>query len=536
MAARSSSSCGLDGPPAKRLELLQSVQSVGKQTKASTIKMLSGLQQRGALDSDVGERQLRKDIQAAVESVGKTVTPYGPVIQQLQLDAPALKHLDICHPFAFLWYMTQHSAAFREVMHRCTSAGRELRLVLYMDGMTPGNPFRPDKGRSIMCIYWCFVDWPAFMLTRTFAWPCLSLLRESIMHTIPGGASYLARMALRVFFPTSGDSLATGILLQGPETSYVVKGRFVGFLADLKEHKTITEWKGTSGNVCCLRCSNVWKPALGAQDDGAIGLDCSDPRMFRKRSSDELDAVVASLVVESARMSKTAFAKLETAVGINYCPNGILFDRTLQGVYSPVDHTLVDWMHTMCSDGVGNTGIWTVMQFLQTAGYARSDVREFVTVVHMPSKYGKADAAWLHDNRLQGTSYSSFSNVVLNVVPILYLFFEQFCSDDPRLKVVGHYLRLLYMILGTLAAGPDEAPKHCDILRRNMSSLHALHAQLSDDFKPKMHHMHHIIDGIEWLGKSLSCFVCERKHRHVKDSALHVFRHLEHTVLHGVVR
>lgn len=27
----------------------------------------------------------------------------------------------------------------------------------------------------------------------------------------------------------------------------------------------------------------------------------------------------------------------------------------------------------------------------------------------------------------------------------------------------------------------------------------------------------------------------ERKHRHVKDSALHVFRHLEHTVLHDVV-
>ena len=120
-------------------------------------------------------------------------------------------------------------------------------------------------------------------------------------------------------------------------------------------------------------------------------------------------------------------------------------------------------------------------------------------------------------------------------MPVLYLFFEQFCSNDPRLKVVATYLRLLCMILGTLASGPDEAPKHCDVLRRNMLSLHALHAQLSDDFKPKMHHMHHIIDGMEWLGTLLSCFVCGRKHRHVKDSALHVFRHLEHTVLHDVV-
>ena len=89
MAARSSSSCGLQGPPAKRLEMLQSVQSVGKQTKTSTIKMLSALQKRGALDSDVCERQLRSDMQAAVESVGKTMTPYGPVIQQVKLDALA---------------------------------------------------------------------------------------------------------------------------------------------------------------------------------------------------------------------------------------------------------------------------------------------------------------------------------------------------------------------------------------------------------------------------------------------------------------
>ena len=70
MAARSSSSSGLKEPPAKRLELLQSLQSVGKQTKTSTVKMLQVLQMRGALAGDVSERQLRSDMQAAVESVG----------------------------------------------------------------------------------------------------------------------------------------------------------------------------------------------------------------------------------------------------------------------------------------------------------------------------------------------------------------------------------------------------------------------------------------------------------------------------------
>lgn len=537
MATRPSSSSGLDGPPAKRQALLQSIQAVGKQTKASTIKMLLLLQQQGALAfaGDFDERRLRRDIQAAVESMGNTETPYGQIIQKVRLNAPGLQDWEICHPFAFLWYMTQHSAAFREVMRKSTCDGRKLRLIIYMDGLVPGNPFRPDKGRSMMCIYWAFVDWPSYMLSRTFAWPCLSILRESIMHTIPGGASYLARLALRIFFPLAGDSLESGIVINGPDCSYVVKAKFVGFLADLKEHKTITEWKGTGGNVCCLICSNVWKPTVGDSADGTIGLDCSDFRKFKKRTSAELRTSVASLVAEASRMTKTAFSKLQTELGINYCPNGLLFDSSLHGVYNPVDHTIVDWMHTMCSDGVGNTCIWTVVHFLKAAGVSTKDLQEFATTVKMPSKYGKADPRWFYDVRFNGSSYSSFSNVVLNVVPILYLFFEAFCVHDVRLNEVGRYLRLLYMILGVLASGPDEAPHHCDVLRRSMSSFHAMHAKLSDDFKPKMHHMHHIVDGMQWLGKCVSCFVCERKHRHVKDSALHVFRHLEHTVLHDVV-
>ena len=337
------------------------------------------------------------------------------------------------------------------------------------------------------------------------------------------------------FFPLAGDSLESGIVIKGPDTSYVVQAKFVGFLADLKEHKTITEWKGTGGTVCCLVCSNVRRNVLGDHDDGTIGLDCPDPRKFRKQTEAQLRANVATLVVEKSRMSKTVFQKLETRIGINYCPQGILFDSSLQGLYNPVDHTIIDWMHTLCEDGFGNTCIWTVMDFLKRAQYSPSDVREFVTIVRMPSKYGKPDAAWLHDNRLRGSSLSSFSSVVLNVVPILYLFFEKFCSDDGRLKDVGRYLRLLYMIIGTLASGPDEAPHHCEILRGWMTSVHALHSKLSDDYKPKLHHMHHIVDGMLRLEKLLSCFVCERKHRHVKDSALHVFRNLEHTVLYDVV-
>ena len=148
--SRSASSSGLQAPPAKRLSLLQ---SVGRHTKASTVQMLSHLQTTGALSSNDSERKIRDDVRVATEACGKSMTPYGPLVQQIRLDAPGLKNWEICHPFAFLWFMAQHSPAFRSVMRSCTSDGRQLRLVIYMDGLVPGNPFRVDKGRSFVLCY-----------------------------------------------------------------------------------------------------------------------------------------------------------------------------------------------------------------------------------------------------------------------------------------------------------------------------------------------------------------------------------------------
>lgn len=70
-----------------------------------------------------------------------------------------------------------------------------------------------------------------------------------------------------------------------------------------------------------------------------------------------------------------------------------------------------------------------------------------------------------------------------------------------------------------------------------IGEVHQLAARIceSHQLKPYIHHLHHVVDEILWLGKLMSCFVCERKHRSVKDTALHVFRHIEHTVLADVL-
>jgi hypothetical protein len=156
------------------------------------------LQASCLMESRETERRLKRKIQEATESHSKVVTPYGPVVQQVALANGMM--WDVCHPFAFLWYLSSISTCFAQVMKDCMKSGAILRLVIYVDGLVPGNPFRPEASRKLQCVYWSFVDWPNWMLTRTFAWPCLSILRQKIVEeNLDGRMSYFARIVLRLF-------------------------------------------------------------------------------------------------------------------------------------------------------------------------------------------------------------------------------------------------------------------------------------------------------------------------------------------------
>ena len=534
MAASSSSSIE---PLAKRTRrdnnLLRDIIS-SSETKTSVVDTLDALNNAGMLSEVV----TRRDLQHASEHHANQQTPYGNVVQRLELNAPGLNFLNVCHPFAFLWYLSSISTAFAELMSSaCEQAGGYgLRLVIYVDEMCPGNPFRPEKSRTLQCVYWAFVDWPAHVLSRTFAWPCLCLIRSCVVDQIPGGMSYICRMLLRLFFPEGdGHSLARGVMLPFGDRSCLCHGRFAGFLCDLKGHKENTAWKGYNGNVCCLTCGNVDLRVRG-KHGRIIGIDHPNPADFIKRSNEDVFNTVDELAASRQLIhTKRAFEQRETDLGFNYCPNGLLFDVLLRSIFKPVDHTLRDWMHVMCSDGVANSCCGEVLQALKQKGYALHFIRQFMVKCKLPSKYGKANAEWLRDSRLKTHTVTSFSGIMLTIVPIIFLFFCEFCDADDTVKDLMELIKMLHFILGVMASGPEIPMEFVDDLRTLLTNFHTAYCLQFNKVKPKLHHMHHIIDHMLWLGKLLACFVTERKHRMVKESALHVFRYMEHTVLVDIV-
>ena len=144
---------------------------------------------------------------------------------------------------------------------------------------------------------------------------CLALLFDSEEHDdskTSWGMAYLARVVLRTFFPEAGDSMQTGILISDEDVPILVKVKFAGWLADLKGHKEITEWKGTGGNLCCLGCANLNQSVKGSQHDGRIGLDCFDSGKFKRRSNADVHKIVDDLSEHASnkRMSKARFNKM----------------------------------------------------------------------------------------------------------------------------------------------------------------------------------------------------------------------------------
>ena len=132
------------------------------------------------------------------------------------------------------------------------------------------------------------------------------------------------------------------------------------------------------------------------------------------------------------------------------------------------------------------------------------------------------------------STFSSFSSIVLAIVTVVMMFLDKFVKD----LVPDHFecFEKLYHIVGILRMGAEDAVRPADTLRVLITDRMEMCKRLyGQHVKPKGHHMFHIIDGMKWVGRLLSCFVTERKHRQIKQCAVHVFRNFEHTVLNDVV-
>ena len=190
-------------------------------------------------------------------------------------------------------------------------------------------------------------------------------------------------------------------------------------------------------------------------------------------------------------------------------------------------------MHTLVGDGIANTEVGLLLHHLKDqCGVSLSMVQEFCNQCKLPQMHGKFHVEWLRDSRLKSASLSSFASTMLSIIPLLALFLEHY-SLSSHCPQHARCFMMLHSIISLLRLSPSKVPDHISSLVDMINSHHELFIQIygADQLKPKWHQLHHIADSFAVLGKCLSCFVTERKHREIKKSAVKVFRNFEHTTL-----
>ena len=504
-------------------------------TRTGAARVLRLLHERGLLsDASLGslnERTLRRDACEGIEhTAASATTPYGNVIVTLQVNGV---DIEIANPFAYLHLLCEtHIDLFNVVCPGGVNTHR--RLLLYIDEVRPGNPLRPDKARQTQCVYWTFSDFPDKLLVDADAWFLLTAVRSTIVDTVPGKVSALTRAIMNVFFASSGTSWTRGILLTSGNSSALLTSEFAGFVADEKALKEIFSLKGASGTKPCPTCANLVQ--FMEPTGSMIGVSCNNRSAFIKMDDQRFYGFADRL--NSHDGSKASLAKLEQSTGITYNPHGILYDDHLRTIVKPVGHYLRDWMHTVVQHGVANTEVGLMMQSLKAHGISHEAVSVYAAAFSRPKAAGSIRADLFAEHRISDDgSMRGFGSELLTMVPLLAAFIEDVVSPRGILETEAVSFKLLADILLILTSGPSVAGG----LRRELQVLIDNHHEAflraygGTVCKPKWHHMMHLPEHADAIGKFVSCFVTERKHKTVKGAGNWLFNNYEHTLIRALV-
>ena len=267
---------------------------------------------------------------------------------------------------------------------------------------------------------------------------------------------------------------------------------------------------------------------------GSVCIDCVDRTLLDPHSNESIYAaydIISGATVEERPL-------LQQCLGLTMNPDGLLRDHYIRTFYKPRDHTLRDWMHMLVNSGVANTECAQLINALSDRGISIQTISAYMMTFVLPRRHDRVEESWVSKKRMgkKRESLQSFSGILLSIVQLLVAFlldtFTRPCEFDAHIECFV----TLWQLLGVCSLGPVDAVPHVDLLRKLIEKHGALFVTLyGQHVKPKFHHLLHVTENVEFLGRLLSCFVTERKHRQTKRTAVWHFRHIDNSVLTDLV-
>ena len=231
------------------VDLRAELAGAARGSKASIARVLSVLKAKGQLTDDRigGPREYAAIVRASTVH-GKAKTRYGTVVQRLVLSDDYI--LEYVHPCAYFYYLSIICDDFCQFINKIVdkAGSQPLHVILYGDEMTPGNPMRPDKGRESWQWSFAILQYPNHLLHSIGGWSHITTLRSKVINGLTGGVPLLAKTILHILF-AGAHNFTDGFFVHRPDGGMrMIKGTFMGFLADEKGLKEFcSASKGQAG-------------------------------------------------------------------------------------------------------------------------------------------------------------------------------------------------------------------------------------------------------------------------------------------------
>ena len=213
--------------------------------------------------------KMKRDMRAHDAAHGDTVTPYGRVVQRLELpsgDGDTPISFAFVSPFAFLYSACAGSAAFARLVAQCIRGeATHATIAIYLDDTRPGNPMRPGPARSYYAIYWMFIELPEWFRVGPHGYFPLCFAERKDLLNIEGYVSRIVAVVfLAMFHPTEFNMERLGMDIPmgeaGPgeaaPTTWI-RAKFGAFIGDEKALAELVSGKGASGTRLCPSCQNI---------------------------------------------------------------------------------------------------------------------------------------------------------------------------------------------------------------------------------------------------------------------------------------
>ena len=465
-------------------------------------------------------------------------TPYGPLFQTFSLECEDGGSVDIwlSLPAAMLWHLTKQTANLASFIQgrlqaRPCSVTAPWTLVFYTDEVSPGNQLKVSNARKLQAIYFSFREFGIEALSHERAWFLLGAVKSSTVLKITDGMAQLCKVALLSFY-ADGASLDKGIQLRLPQGSAVLCATVGCLLSDESALKHMLGNKGASGKVPCVLCRNVVQKryAPTPMRPPLVHHTCWDETKFLQHDRASLAECVSYLADQSVRLNKGQFQELQTRLGFNHAPTGVLSCAQLMAVLDVPKAICYDYMHVYCVAGLFHHEVNTLLQVLSKKKIRGQDFHEFLRHFNWPnfvgSKGAGAQDVFQKVKKTEDTFKCSASEV-LGAYPVMRVFaadlLENRAHDLGRDVVDALKCFLLHCgVLDVLhLASKDDGANVANRLRQAIvSHLKAYAAVHGDDgLPPKSHMAVHLASMLEHQGQLLSCWVHERRHKELKRFA-----------------